>query len=413
MSRAVSTVLKVPRASPYSSAQPSATSSVSAKASSSCSSVVGRGSAATSCSFSSSGMHSTGVDRPTPRGSKPTMSNRLQHLLGQGQRQADRGVGARGARPAGVDHQRADPVGLPGQHDADEEQRQRGALGLVVADRHLGAAALEGQVRGRCRAGRRSAAGSASLQSVHSISRRLGLGRGRGRRGRRTRRRRCPRTRCSRTAPGSAASRLGGTAGRPRCRRMITSVGAARRAAADDHSRSGDAQPGQDLGQVVAHRHVQLVVRAAQRVPVGPPAEELAGVTKSTAFELVVLDLHDQFRAQRHPRQVLLRVPPADRAGHPVLGAVLARPGRSPSPATGARRGRSPGRAPAPRPARPAAPSGRTPRRRCAGGRRRRCRGPSSSEPTIGPLLCQRNPATTQSAVRTCLTLVISRWSGP
>ena len=179
---------------------PSATSSASAKASSSCSAVVGRGSAATIRSFISSGMHSTGVDRPTPRGSKPTTSNRLQHLLGQRQREADRGVGAGAARAAGVDHQRADPVGLAGQHGADEEQRQRGALGLVVADRHLGAAALEGEValaaglvgderldlRRRSRSTRSSAA-SGSAGSVASAASR-------------TRRRRCPRTRCSRTA---------------------------------------------------------------------------------------------------------------------------------------------------------------------------------------------------------------------
>ena len=47
MSRAVSTVLKVPSASPYSSAHASAISWVSVKVSSSCSSVTGRGSEAT------------------------------------------------------------------------------------------------------------------------------------------------------------------------------------------------------------------------------------------------------------------------------------------------------------------------------------------------------------------------------
>jgi hypothetical protein len=69
-----------------------------------------------------------------------------QHVLREGERQADGGVGARAARAAGVDHQRSDAVGLPGQHRADEEERQRGAAGLVVADRHVGAAALEGEV---------------------------------------------------------------------------------------------------------------------------------------------------------------------------------------------------------------------------------------------------------------------------
>ena len=82
MSRAVSTVLKVPSASPYWSAQPAATSSASEKASSNPSAVVGRGSAAISRSFSSAGMHSTGVERPTPRGSNPTTSNRCSTCSG-------------------------------------------------------------------------------------------------------------------------------------------------------------------------------------------------------------------------------------------------------------------------------------------------------------------------------------------
>ncbi|CAM5447548.1 hypothetical protein SCYAM73S_08267 [Streptomyces cyaneofuscatus] len=37
---------------------------------------------------------------------------------------------------------------------------------------------------------------------------------------------------------------------------------------------------------------------------------------------------------------------------------------------------------------------------------------PSRSEPTTGPLLCSRYPATTTSAVRSCLILYITRVSG-
>ncbi len=37
---------------------------------------------------------------------------------------------------------------------------------------------------------------------------------------------------------------------------------------------------------------------------------------------------------------------------------------------------------------------------------------PSSSEPTTGPLLWKRYPATTTSAVRSCLTLYMTRASG-
>jgi hypothetical protein len=83
MSRAVSTVLKAPSESGYFSAQPSATSCCSAKASSICSGVAGRGSAAMIRSFSSGGMHSTGVDSPTPRGSKPTTSKRRSTSSGR------------------------------------------------------------------------------------------------------------------------------------------------------------------------------------------------------------------------------------------------------------------------------------------------------------------------------------------
>ena len=234
MSRAVSTVLKVPRASPYSSAQPSATSLVSAKASSSCSSVVGRGSAATMPL-----LHARrGCTRPawTARrraGRSRRCRSGCSTSVGQGQRQADRGVGAGGARAAGVDHQRADPVGLPGHHDPDQEQRQRGALGLVVADRHLGAAALEGQVAVAAGLAGDRAAGSArcsrSTRSARPSARRAvvaaGVDASLGEP--------CRRTRCSRTGPGSRRGRWRagsrGRPARPRCRRMITSLGAARR----------------------------------------------------------------------------------------------------------------------------------------------------------------------------------------
>src|SRR3712207_2298393 len=87
------------------------------------------------------------------------------------------------------------------------------------------------------------------------------------------------------------ASRVDGTASRPRCRRMITSLGA-REAPCRRSLPIGRPTTGENLGEVVPHGHLQLVVGAAQRVAVGSPAQELAGVTKPTAFELVVLDLH-------------------------------------------------------------------------------------------------------------------------
>ena len=216
MSRAVSTVLKVPRASPYSLAQPSATSLVSAKASSSCC-VGGRPRLGGDHLL----LHVVGdaLDRrgqPDAARVEADDVEAAQHVRRQGQRQADRGVGTRGPRAAGVDHQRADPVGLPGHHDPDQEQRQRGALGLVVADRHLGAAALERQVRGRCRAGRRSAAGSAccsrSSRSARPSARRVRSTSARSCRLGDA----CRRTRCSPTGPGSRRDRgRAGWMGRP------------------------------------------------------------------------------------------------------------------------------------------------------------------------------------------------------
>src|SRR4029453_4735362 len=89
------------------------------------------------------------------------------------------------------------------------------------------------------------------------------------------------------------ASRVAGTASRPRCRRMITSLGGGR-APCRRALLIGGLAPRQDLAEVVPDGHLQLVVRAAQRVPVGPPAEELARVTKTTPFELVVLVLPHQ-----------------------------------------------------------------------------------------------------------------------
>jgi hypothetical protein len=83
MSRAASTVLKAPSAAPYFSAQPSAAASTRPKDSSSEASSSARGSSAKNSSFCSALMHSTGVDRPTPRGSTPTTSKRARTSVGR------------------------------------------------------------------------------------------------------------------------------------------------------------------------------------------------------------------------------------------------------------------------------------------------------------------------------------------
>src|SRR4051812_14989579 len=82
----------------------------------------------------------------------------------------------------------------------------------------------------------------------------------------------------------------------------------------------------QHLGEVVADRDVELVVRAGAGLTVGAPPHELAGVPQPAALQLVVLDLHDQLRAQRHPGQVLAGVPAAGRARHPALAVGCAVP---------------------------------------------------------------------------------------
>src|SRR5262249_22011075 len=80
---------------------------------------------------------------------------------------------------------------------------------------------------------------------------------------------------------------------------------------------------GQHLGQVVAHGLLQLIVRAAAGVAVGPPALEVGGVPESRALHVLVRDLADQVRPDRHPRQVLLGVPAAEGAGHAAVHVRL------------------------------------------------------------------------------------------
>src|SRR3712207_1780703 len=119
-------------------------------------------------------------------------------------------------------------------------------------------------------------------------------------------------------------------ASRPRRRRMGHEV-MSRRAAVQppvggtgrSAARQAPGSAGEDLGQVVANGHVELVIRALLGALVGAPPEELAGVTKPTTFELVVLDLDDQLRPQRNPREVLFGVPAALRARHAVLAVLL------------------------------------------------------------------------------------------
>ena len=158
---------------------------------------------------------------------------------------------------------------------------------------------------------------------------------------------------------------------------------------------------GQDVGQVELDRPLQLLVGAGLGVAVVPPAPELGGAG-APALHVVVGDLDHQLGVQRLEGQVLLGVPARRHAAGDPLGGVglnqvlVAR--RQPV-------------------------GGQLVEQLAAPLHRERGRHPDMPEPAPliveaqqqgadhRPLLCQRKPATTQSAVRSCLTLNITRWS--
>ncbi len=124
---------------------------------------------------------------------------------------------------------------------------------------------------------------------------------------------------------------------------------------------------------------------------------------------MLIRHLHHQLRPQRHPAQILPRVPPALAPRHPRLSASTpAHPAHGcPSSAPsryGARNSTSSFRFAAVKlahtPTCCSAPAS--------------LNSPSSSDPTSvpSPVLCHRNPATTQSQSRSCFTFSITRLSG-
>src|SRR5689334_4648901 len=60
--------------------------------------------------------------------------------------------------------------------------------------------------------------------------------------------------------------------------------------------------PAEDVGEVVGHDLLELVVAAALRVPVGAPPLELAGVAEPLALHVVVADLAHQVGRHWHER---------------------------------------------------------------------------------------------------------------
>src|SRR6185369_16852478 len=145
------------------------------------------------------------------------------------------------------------------------------------------------------------------------------------------------------------------------------------------------------------HR-LELSIGARLGRPIGPPAEEVCRVSKPRALQVVVADLHHSLDPHRLPGEILLVVPPARRARHPLLAlAGHARPvlpGMALEPSVAKRLqlglellALGSGEAGADAHVWSAPCSSCSPRR---------------NEPTPPPPLHQRTPATTQSAVRSC-----------
>src|SRR5260370_31182415 len=71
-----------------------------------------------------------------------------------------------------------------------------------------------------------------------------------------------------------------------------------------------------DLREPVGSRDFELVVAAVRRWLVRSPTQKRRGMAEAIALHVVVLDLADALEAQRLPREILARVPPALTAGH-------------------------------------------------------------------------------------------------
>src|SRR5690606_23426500 len=79
----------------------------------------------------------------------------------------------------------------------------------------------------------------------------------------------------------------------------------------------------QDVGEVIAHRLLELLVRARGGVAVLAPATELRRVPEPVPLHLVVRHLEDALGSQRRERQVLPRAPARHGARHPLPRRVL------------------------------------------------------------------------------------------
>ena len=178
----------------------------------------------------------------------------------------------------------------------------------------------------------------------------------------------------------------------------------------------GDTQlpAGENRGQFVRRNHFELGISAVARPLVRAPPSKMRHVPEAGALHVLISDFDHQLGPQRLPRQVLALAPAALAARHAMPGFTVAVTRAPPIASRGdwpARpRGRAPGIPPAPRRF-SAVKLAHTPT--CCNAPES-SKSPSNSEPTAvrSPFLYHRNPATTQSQSRSCLTLSITRLFG-
>src|SRR6185369_6266083 len=78
----------------------------------------------------------------------------------------------------------------------------------------------------------------------------------------------------------------------------------------------------ENLLELIGAGGLELVVAARRRRPVRAPAQKSGRVPEAVALQVIVFHLAHALDAQRLPRQVLARAPPALPAGHALRSAL-------------------------------------------------------------------------------------------
>ena len=216
-------------------------------------------------------------------------------------------------------------------------------------------------------------------------------------------------TRCAAAStPGRASASTCST-----CRRAPAAAGTARSRRGPGWTTGANvsgspARGAEDLLELVRSRDLELIVAAVARLLVGAPALEHRGMPEAVALHVVVLHLAHALDAQRLPRQILARAPAALAAWH----ARAASPPLCPlAPWMLFERTSRSGASSSASCPRLAMVNEEVTPTWCRRPRRRRAQQQRADELSL-PFLCHRKPATTQSAVRACLILIIARLPG-